>query len=116
MIRDRARIGSSLANVDPMNIDQAVTFESVGGLKHHLQALKEIYDHLSVHYPVIFDRFKFQPPRGVLFCGPPGCGKTLLARALANKSSKGGKKIALFMRKGADCLSKCSERQLQLLR
>ena len=47
-----------------------------------------------------------------------GCGKTLVARALANECSKGGKKVAFFMRKGADCLSKWvgeSERQLRLL-
>ena len=69
-------------------------------------------------YPEVFDRFKIQPPRGVLFYGPPGCGKTLVARALANECSKGGKKVAFFMRKGADCLSKWvgeSERQLRLL-
>ena len=49
---------------------------------------------------------------------PPGTGKTLVARALANECSKGGKKVAFFMRKGADCLSKWvgeSERQLRLL-
>ena len=51
-----------------------------------------------------------QPPRGVLFVGPPGTGKTLTARALANSLSanaaQGGRKVAFFMRKGADCLSK----------
>ena len=47
-----------------------------------------------------------------------GCGKTLVARALANECSKEGRKVAFFMRKGADCLSKWvgeSERQLRLL-
>lgn len=56
--------------------------------------------------------------RGCLFYGPPGTGKTLMARALANECSIEGKKVAFFMRKGADCLSKWvgeSERQLRLL-
>ena len=47
-----------------------------------------------------------------------GTGKTLMARALANECSQEGKKVAFFMRKGADCLSKWvgeSERQLRLL-
>ncbi len=47
-----------------------------------------------------------------------GCGKTLVARAIANECSKDNRKIAFFMRKGADCLSKWvgeSERQLRLL-
>lgn len=67
----------------------------------------------------MFDKFKVAPPRGVLFHGPPGTGKTLVARALANECSpEGGRKVAFFMRKGADCLSKWvgeSERQLRLL-
>lgn len=47
-----------------------------------------------------------------------GTGKTLVARALANECSSGEKRVAFFMRKGADCLSKWvgeSERQLRLL-
>nr|XP_033789639.1 ATPase family AAA domain-containing protein 2 isoform X3 [Geotrypetes seraphini] len=56
--------------------------------------------------------------RGCLFYGPPGTGKTLVARALANECSRGDRRVAFFMRKGADCLSKWvgeSERQLRLL-
>ncbi|XP_032078684.1 ATPase family AAA domain-containing protein 2 [Thamnophis elegans] len=115
--RDRMKIGASLADVDPMQIDTSVRFTSVGGLSDHISALKEMVV-FPLLYPEVFERFKIQPPRGCLFYGPPGTGKTLVARALANECSHGDKRIAFFMRKGADCLSKWvgeSERQLRLL-
>uniref|UniRef100_A0A6Q2WW93 ATPase family AAA domain-containing protein 2 n=1 Tax=Esox lucius TaxID=8010 RepID=A0A6Q2WW93_ESOLU len=115
--RDRMQIGTSLADVDPMAIDQSVSFESIGGLTSHISALKEMVV-FPLLYPEVFEKFKIQPPRGCLFYGPPGTGKTLVARALANECSHGDRKVAFFMRKGADCLSKWvgeSERQLRLL-
>ncbi|XP_045916512.1 ATPase family AAA domain-containing protein 2B isoform X1 [Micropterus dolomieu] len=117
VLRDRVKVGASLADVDPMNLDSSVTFDSVGGLSNHIQSLKEMVV-FPLLYPEIFERFKIQPPRGCLFYGPPGTGKTLVARALANECSHGDKKVSFFMRKGADCLSKWvgeSERQLRLL-
>ncbi|NXS63353.1 ATAD2 protein, partial [Brachypteracias leptosomus] len=115
--KDRMKIGASLADVDPMQIDHSVRFDSVGGLSDHISALKEMVV-FPLLYPEVFERFKIQPPRGCLFYGPPGTGKTLVARALANECSQGDRRIAFFMRKGADCLSKWvgeSERQLRLL-
>ncbi|KAM7395711.1 hypothetical protein PAMA_007130 [Pampus argenteus] len=117
VLRDRVKVGASLADVDPMNLDSSVRFDSVGGLSNHIQALKEMVV-FPLLYPEVFEKFKIQPPRGCLFYGPPGTGKTLVARALANECSKGDKKVSFFMRKGADCLSKWvgeSERQLRLL-
>uniref|UniRef100_A0A8C7LLY7 ATPase family AAA domain-containing protein 2 n=1 Tax=Oncorhynchus mykiss TaxID=8022 RepID=A0A8C7LLY7_ONCMY len=105
--KDRMKIGASLADVDPMQIDQTVNnWDSPG---QHCPTLK---------WYNVFERFKIQPPRGCLFYGPPGTGKTLVARALANECSQGERKVSFFMRKGADCLSKWvgeSERQLRLL-
>lgn len=115
--KDRIKIGASLADVDPMQLDSTVRFDSVGGLSNHIAALKEMVV-FPLLYPEVFEKFKIQPPRGCLFYGPPGTGKTLVARALANECSQGDKRVAFFMRKGADCLSKWvgeSERQLRLL-
>ncbi|TKS89215.1 ATPase family AAA domain-containing protein 2 [Collichthys lucidus] len=115
--RDRMNAGAGLADIDPMAIDQAVGFDSIGGLSGHISALKEMVV-FPLLYPEVFDNFKIQPPRGCLFYGPPGTGKTLVARALANECSHGSRKVAFYMRKGADCLSKWvgeSERQLRLL-
>ncbi|XP_015250146.1 PREDICTED: ATPase family AAA domain-containing protein 2B [Cyprinodon variegatus] len=117
VLRDRVKVGASLADVDPMNLDNTVKFDSVGGLSNHIQSLKEMVV-FPLLYPEVFEKFKIQPPRGCLFYGPPGTGKTLVARALANECSQGDRKVAFFMRKGADCLSKWvgeSERQLRLL-
>uniref|UniRef100_A0A4W6DZX0 ATPase family AAA domain-containing protein 2 n=1 Tax=Lates calcarifer TaxID=8187 RepID=A0A4W6DZX0_LATCA len=105
VLRDRVKVGASLADVDPMNLDSSVKFDSVGGLSNHIQSLKEMVV-FPLLYPEIFEKFKIQPPRGCLFYGPPGTGKTLVARALANECSQGDKKVSFFMRKGADCLSK----------
>ncbi|XP_065524978.1 ATPase family AAA domain-containing protein 2 isoform X2 [Lathamus discolor] len=115
--KDRMKIGASLADVDPMQIDCSVRFDAVGGLSDHISSLKEMVV-FPLLYPEFFERFKIQPPRGCLFYGPPGTGKTLVARALANECSQHDRRIAFFMRKGADCLSKWvgeSERQLRLL-
>ena len=94
-----------------------VTFDDVGGLDGHINQLKEMVA-LPLLYPEVFQQFGITPPRGVLFHGPPGTGKTLLARALAASCSTGNTKIAFFMRKGADVLSKWvgeAERQLRML-
>ena len=113
----RIKDKQSLADADPLGVDQNVSFDSVGGLQGHIDQLKEMVA-LPLLYPEIFQRFHVTPPRGVLFHGPPGTGKTLLARALASSVSSQGKKVTFYMRKGADALSKWvgeAERQLRLL-
>ena len=115
--RDRERIGASLADIDPMDFDKSISFDSVGGHTGAVKSLREMVV-LPLLYPSVFDKFKVQAPRGVLFYGPPGTGKTLMARALVNECSRDGQKVAFFMRKGSDVLSKWvgeSERQLRLL-
>jgi transitional endoplasmic reticulum ATPase len=61
-----------------------VTWEDIGGLESVKKELKETVQY-PVEHPEMFKKFGLQPSKGVLFYGPPGCGKTLLAKAIANE-------------------------------
>eukprot|EP01101_Sappina_pedata_P013146 TRINITY_DN9438_c0_g1_i1.p1 TRINITY_DN9438_c0_g1~~TRINITY_DN9438_c0_g1_i1.p1 ORF type:complete len:797 (-),score=422.67 TRINITY_DN9438_c0_g1_i1:99-2489(-) len=61
-----------------------VTWEDVGGLENTKQELKETLIY-PLEHPEKFKKFGMNPSKGILFYGPPGCGKTLLAKAIANE-------------------------------
>jgi transitional endoplasmic reticulum ATPase len=62
-----------------------VTYEEVGGLKEKTKAMREIVE-LPLRHPELFTRLGVEPHSGILLYGPPGCGKTLLAKVFASES------------------------------
>jgi transitional endoplasmic reticulum ATPase len=63
-----------------------VTYEDIGGMRDIIQKVRELIE-LPLKHPEIFKRLGIEPPKGVLLYGPPGVGKTLLAKAIANETN-----------------------------
>jgi transitional endoplasmic reticulum ATPase len=62
-----------------------VTYEDIGGLHGEIQRIREMVE-LPLRHPELFQRLGIEPPKGIFLYGPPGCGKTLVAKAVASES------------------------------
>ncbi|HUW90548.1 MAG TPA: CDC48 family AAA ATPase [Candidatus Nanopelagicaceae bacterium] len=76
---------SEVVTEDEDRGSEYLTYEDVGGLDREIERVREMVE-LPLRHPSLFKRLGIDPPKGILLRGPPGCGKTLLAKAVANES------------------------------
>jgi proteasome-associated ATPase len=102
-----------------------ITYADVGGLDEQIEAITDAVE-LPYLYRKLFSEYRLPAPKGILLYGPPGCGKTLIAKAVANSLAKkvaettGNDKIRSYFLniKGPELLNKYvgeTERQIRLV-
>jgi proteasome-associated ATPase len=102
-----------------------VAYEDVGGLDDQIEQIQDAVE-LPYLYADLFHEHQLQPPKGILLYGPPGCGKTLIAKAVANslakrvaeKTGNSGTRSYFLNIKGPELLNKYvgeTERQIRLI-
>lgn len=93
--------GEALKRDDDESLNE-IGYDDIGGCKRQLAQIRELIE-LPLRHPQLFNAIGIPPPRGVLMYGPPGCGKTMIARAVASETG-----AYCFTINGPEIMSKLS--------
>lgn len=91
--------GEPIRREDEEKLDD-VGYDDIGGCRRQMAQIREMIE-LPLRHPALFKTLGVKPPRGVLLYGPPGSGKTLIARAVANETG-----AFFFLINGPEIMSK----------
>ena len=85
LVTDDTKLEVTDQAVEDLNAKSLISYEDIGGLEGVVTKLREMVE-LPLKHPILFEKLGIDPPKGVLLHGPPGVGKTMLARAVANET------------------------------
>ncbi|KAN0021926.1 hypothetical protein ACTFIU_004071 [Dictyostelium citrinum] len=91
--------GEPVKREDEDRLDE-VGYDDIGGVRKQLGQIRELVE-LPLRHPQLFKNIGVKPPKGILLYGPPGCGKTMIARAVANETG-----AFFFLINGPEIMSK----------